>query len=606
MNKIKIVKIDVLILLIGIAECISFILYSGNENISRPVLMLAIVCLYMFVRLNFNVIQCVNLLKILFGASVVITLIYLIHLYSFWGTPYINENPNYLGIYIALHLPIGFSLIWDYFNKIDVRGNIDKKVICFLLMILVCGYMCVAIMTHCRTAIFSVLFSLFLFTFFTFKNLSNNLSAILFKKNIHKYRIHILIAFIIAILLIIGIGYQLFVFKQYSIIGRILIWKIAFKIFIGNFIAGIGCSQFGSHFCFYEHLYFLEETAKPIERIVATNVHNSFNVYLERIVEMGILGFIIYILFWKEIAVYIYKSFKNSCFPASCVKNNCKRAYIFGAVCSVLAFHIMAITYFVDVLPETALPYSACLACLVTFNQDNYQLERTKSRYFPCFISKRKANIILIFILLPLIIMFSALSNQRHNDIFLSKKIQQLINQHKTNEVGELCCQLLEQSKNFNILYHCGDILMQNKDYLNAKKAYIKAFSIYLDPYVLEQSGLAQLKLEKLDNASVFSKNNKNILMVLENWKIASVIIPWRLTPKYYLADLYYQLSDTSNAIKYARLVVNTPMKKWTERGKVFKLKSQKMLIELGEKCDDPGLIVFDINDKKTWNEGLW
>ena len=89
-------------------------------------------------------------------------------------------------------------------------------------------------------------------------------------------------------------------------------------------------------------------------------------------------------------------------------------------------------------------------------------------------------------------------------------------------------------------------------------------------------------------------------------WVLASNILPWRLTPKYYLADLFYQLDDTNEAIKYARLVVNTPMKKWTDWGKEFKLKSQKMLIAMGEKCDDPGLIVFDINDKKTWNEGAW
>jgi len=42
-------------------------------------------------------------------------------------------------------------------------------------------------------------------------------------------------------------------------------------------------------------------------------------------------------------------------------------------------------------------------------------------------------------------------------------------------------------------------------------------------------------------------------------------------------------------------------MKKWTDRGKEFKLKSQKMLVALGQQYNDPGLIVFDINDKKTW-----
>jgi hypothetical protein len=68
---------------------------------------------------------------------------------------------------------------------------------------------------------------------------------------------------------------------------------------------------------------------------------------------------------------------------------------------------------------------------------------------------------------------------------------------------------------------------------------------------------------------------------------LSSNILPWRLTPKYYLANTFYQLGDKNNVIKYARLVVNTPMKKWTERGKEFKLKSQKMLKDLRM----PGLI---------------
>jgi hypothetical protein len=87
---------------------------------------------------------------------------------------------------------------------------------------------------------------------------------------------------------------------------------------------------------------------------------------------------------------------------------------------------------------------------------------------------------------------------------------------------------------------------------------------------------------------------------------LASNILPWRLTSKWYLAQLYRDVADVSNALKYAQLVVNIPMKKDTPQGLEFKRKAQKMLNELGVKCDDPGMVVFDIRDKKTWNEGKW
>jgi len=143
---------------------------------------------------------------------------------------------------------------------------------------------------------------------------------------------------------------------------------------------------------------------------------------------------------------------------------------------------------------------------------------------------------------------------------------------------------------------------------------YEEAIVTYPSPFIFENLGnaYAYMALPQVwnitTNLSLYKTKDKVDLLqsAILYWKKASYILPWRLTPKYYLADLFYQLGNTNKAIKYARLVVNTPMKKWTERGKEFKLKSQKMLIALGEECDDPGLVVFDINEKKTWNEGLW
>ncbi|MCX7005360.1 MAG: O-antigen ligase family protein [bacterium] len=87
---------------------------------------------------------------------------------------------------------------------------------------------------------------------------------------------------------------------------------------------------------------------------------------------------------------------------------------------------------------------------------------------------------------------------------------------------------------------------------------------------------------------------------------LASNILPWRLTSRWYLAQVYRDVGDVSNAVKYAQLVVNIPMKKDTPQGRVFKRKAQIMLNELGVPCDDPGMVVFDIHDRKTWNEGKW
>jgi len=47
-------------------------------------------------------------------------------------------------------------------------------------------------------------------------------------------------------------------------------------------------------------------------------------------------------------------------------------------------------------------------------------------------------------------------------------------------------------------------------------------------------------------------------------------------------------------------------MQKWTREGVIMKQKAHKMLSELGVQCDDPGIVVFDIYDRRTWNEGKW
>jgi hypothetical protein len=176
---------------------------------------------------------------------------------------------------------------------------------------------------------------------------------------------------------------------------------------------------------------------------------------------------------------------------------------------------------------------------------------------------------------------------------------------------------------------------------VRAVTLYEKAKYTYPDPYMFENLAVAYLRLAGGTNWPVFVQTKyrmetpaQTIARKLREWRcgtnlffeppateltcgncigraidyltLASNILPWRLTSKWYLAQIYRDGGDVSNAVKYAQLVVNIPMKKDTSQGREFKRNAQKMLIELGVKCDDPGMVVFDIRDRKTWNEGRW
>jgi tetratricopeptide (TPR) repeat protein len=176
---------------------------------------------------------------------------------------------------------------------------------------------------------------------------------------------------------------------------------------------------------------------------------------------------------------------------------------------------------------------------------------------------------------------------------------------------------------------------------MRALALYEKAKYTYPDPYMFENLAVTYLRLANGTNWPVVVQTQyrletpaQTLVRKVREWRcgtnlffeppatelsrgscisraidyltLASHMLPWRLTSKWYLAQVYRDMGDVSNAVKYAQLVVNIPMKKDTPQGRAFKRKAQNMLIELGVKCDDPGMIVFDIHDRRTWNEGRW
>ena len=325
-----------------------------------------------------------------------------------------------------------------------------------------------------------------------------------------------------------------------------------------------------------------------------------------------------------------------------------------GMAGSVVCFMIMSLFHFPRKVVPTWLVFNYALACIVTVNQQCKQgvneLKRTQKNIVASTLCWRVFWFIAFVgsaALLPLYV-------KNYLDA------RRWIAAHELTMTGEFaraCATYtelypkLKWSGRFCAYY--GNVVMAVSEKSNASARidgratrqavalYEKAKYTYPDPYMFENLAVAYLKLMDGTNWPVVVQTRYHmetpaqvLMRKLREWRcgtnlffeppatqltrgncigravdyltLASNILPWRLTSKWYLAQVYRNVGNVSNAVKYAQLVVNIPMKKDTPQGRVFKHKAQNMLNDLGVPCDDPGMVVFDIHDRKTWNEGKW
>ena len=461
--------------------------------------------------------------------------------------------------------------------------------------------------------------------------------------------------------------------------GRVLIWKVSAEMFKKNPITGVGFGNFANTYNFYQATYFASGKGSVINKMTAGQIRHAYNWYLETAVEFGLFGLIVFGIFWWLILVEAYKVFfpRNTDHGTRTTPACAGHAdYVnLGMSGVVLCFMIMSLFQFPRKIIPTYLIFNFALAWIVNANletqkpqetqvnyQNNFKEQSNKSQWNNVCISHGQEQnrwLKIVWISVGIIsLFFVAIYFQRYMAARQWHKAHELACSGKYQEAENIYSNIYPKLKwNGRFLFYYGNVKLQNKEYGEAISLFEKAKFTYPDPYMFENLGVAYMNYSALADfqqnvtneehppksplkgginppVSPFKKGGLELTQdecinkAINYWMLASNILPWRLTPKYYLADLFYRLGETNEAIKYARLVVNTPMKKWTKRGKEFKLKSQKMLmtvrqahvisLELGacpetreamcswKKCDDPGLIVFDINDKKTWNEGKW
>ena len=178
------------------------------------------------------------------------------------------NSPNYLAMYLAPALIIGFGLVTNHARS----GCITRKKIIsktFILLPIVCLLLSV-LFTKSFGAWLGVIAAVcFGIVFY------------LYKSNRKQFALTILY---LVLLIIVFLGYFALIQKESSFDARLIIWQKAWQIFKANSILGIGPGTFGNYF-------------PPHPEWGVPQPHNIFLAFL---LQTGIIGFIgfIWLLIW--------------------------------------------------------------------------------------------------------------------------------------------------------------------------------------------------------------------------------------------------------------------------------------------------------------------
>jgi len=605
-KRTKIHTIDIIFCTCVLIRIVYYLIYSNKiYGFSSLFSILAMLTIYLCLRIHIlTKMELINILLIFIFVAFLNNIVGLWQFLLGYSTSGFLSSINYHACYIGIHVPLAIGL---YLSLERLKNNRKNLFIRYFLIACITLFIVTLIITCCRTALVAVFASVLLFI----PSMISRIKIILYRnknkvkklgKNIG-FKIIFTLSCIIILSLFIGTIFFFYNIKRASVSGRSLVWKMTKDIAEDNVFLGIKPGNFPKEFARYQAFYFENQTSNSLSKMSADFASHPYSSILLDIDEYGLPANIIFFTFWVLILITIkHIIFINKpkiisanihiLFPDGNYESK-KDYIIIGVAGTIIAFVIMSTIYTTYYIIPILILFYFCLAIIVNKISDIASHKWFDTNGYCVKINSWYYSIILG--ILTIIMIVSLLYYGSFYQTWREFRTCYFLCESKDYKRAFTICTNLYPKLKWcgQYLHFCGDAYLSEGLSENAIKCYKEAENRFPAPFMLENMGIVYAQLN-------------NISESLYYWKLSSNIQPWRLTPKYYLADLFYQLGDTNNAIKYARLVVNTPMKKWTERGKEFKLKSQKMLIEMGEECNDPGLIVFDINNKKTWNEGKW
>jgi putative inorganic carbon (HCO3(-)) transporter len=186
-------------------------------------------------------------------------------------------NPNYVASFLIACITVNLYLI-------SSSKGFCKKTTFFLTL---CIQSLCLFLTCSKTGYFAFLLALFIFMYLYF--------AKYISKNTKKYMgIAFCILFLIASLFIIKLNILHKILNLHTVKGRIFIWLTSLWMYKDNPFLGIGLGNYGVHHIFYQEKLFSTGHFSQFSENASFTSH-AHNEFLHILVELGPLGFLLYV-----------------------------------------------------------------------------------------------------------------------------------------------------------------------------------------------------------------------------------------------------------------------------------------------------------------------
>ena len=466
-------------------------------------------------------------------------------------------NVNHFAMFLATVLPLSLGLLWE-----------EEKPYARILSVAASGLILTAIaLSRCRTSYTGLILALGLMLFVHHPRLVRRPG----RSGAGAAARAVLAVGTVAVLVTAGLGLS---FKQLSATGRLLIWRVASRMVLDRPLGGVGFSNFPAFYNLAQGRFFAAGKGTAPERLSAAPGLYAFNDYLETAVELGIIGLIAFGFFWGLTLARVIKIFRRHfrgrieiADPPTSSPTPDPRlapgadALTLGAAGSVLAFLIMAFFYYPSRILPVFLLFAALLAWIAGEGSGSDQPLRPirpTGRLQAIGMIRVALASFAVAAFLGSILLLPTLHRQFSSEREWSRA-RSLFRDGRAVEAVDLCRHAypgLRSNEDF-IMFYGGLFTGLGRDD-EAVVVFERATVDCPNPYLLEKLAAARMKRGDLDAA-------------LADARSAESILPWRLTSKSLLSEIYEKKGDPENAARFARMVLETPMKVRTPEGESLK-----------------------------------
>jgi O-antigen polymerase len=420
-------------------------------------------------------------------------------------------NPNVTGIFLAMSLPF-LVFLFKY-----------KQYRIYILAIVILSLVAI-VMLQTRTAIVACLIFLLIEFVSYLVDFKNALWS--------KYKYIILITTLL--LFFLGVVFLIFYIKSGSTLGRFFILSNCIEIIKSNY-NGYGLGMFEATYSKFQANYFINNSQLTNQSVAASFITTPYNEILKHLIEGGIFGSSLFVLFIVSILYRLYSVLKANDFS----KNE---LILFCQV--ILGFIVMiCINYTFSMISSLLI-----FVIIVAHTMSNYSISTSKN-----FLTKfgsftfNKGYLKILSIMLCIFFIYHSFSY-----IISIKQFDKSIKMASENNYDEAYSINKSIAKslfdNPAFLYHHAKLLVTNKKYKSALFGFNKATFLGGRVEYYTALGFTFQKLRKFKDA-------ENALI------IASNIQPSKFLPKIQLLNFYFETKDTLRVIDITNQIAAMPMK---------------------------------------------